>query len=415
MVFLTLNLHVAATPSDPSGSPPQPDDQSLPQGSTLLSTIITNNASAYLYTPSDLLSQRAALNYSASWFTVLPTSQPDTAYFDFFQNGSTMSTTDGWPSESVVELTYARRMLVGYGEIDPQLAHYNFSGDAKTIFPANYMASNHNVPATTAGDCFFQPGVTELARINSSWAISSLGDGGIIPTDEIPTYIDQARNTTNCGISPILNATLGNASAGEHLEPYLAFVGGSYWSWDVNEPASSPGDGETDDDDCAVLDAISGRWQAIDCGQSHYGACRVGNAPYEWRISSSDAPYARIGAACDPKQTFDAPRTALESSYLLHAWRSHRSRDEGVDKLLWLNFNDLDVSTCWVRGENSTCPYGGAPQQQARRIAVPVAGAIIVFALTALTILVKCAGHRRSSKRRSRRGDGGWDYEGVPS
>ena len=46
---------------------------------------------------------------------------------------------------------------------------------------------------------------------------------------------------------------------------------------------------------------------------------------------------------------------------------------------------------------------------------VPV-GWIITLLLAALTVFVKCAANRQTSRRgRRRKGDEGWDYEGVPS
>jgi len=52
--------------------------------------------------------------------------------------------------------------------------------------------------------------------------------------------------------------------------------------------------------------------------------------------------------------------------------------------------------------------------QQRREVLIPTIAAIIVLLLTALTLFVKCNVNRRMSRRR-KRGEGGWDYEGVPS
>lgn len=49
-----------------------------------------------------------------------------------------ISTEDGWPSESFIEFAQSKRLLVGYGIVDPQMQNYNFSGDQSTIFPAGY-------------------------------------------------------------------------------------------------------------------------------------------------------------------------------------------------------------------------------------------------------------------------------------
>jgi hypothetical protein len=37
------------------------------------------------------------------------------------------STEDGWPAESYVEFSKSKRLLIGWGTIDLQMAGYNFS------------------------------------------------------------------------------------------------------------------------------------------------------------------------------------------------------------------------------------------------------------------------------------------------
>ena len=91
-----------------------------------------------------------------------------------------------------------------------------------------------------------------------------------------------------------------------------------------------------------------------------------------------------------------------------------RERDVDSDDLLWVNFNDLDAESCWVVGQNQTCPYANGVSDD-RTVIVPTVSAVIVFVLAALTIFVKCAANRQKSRHRKRRVDDGWDYEGVPS
>ncbi|KAI7525095.1 hypothetical protein KC331_g17731, partial [Hortaea werneckii] len=108
---------------------------------------------------------------------------------------------------------------------------------------------------------------------------------------------------------------------------------------------------------------------------------------------------------------FATPRTALENTYLVNAWREYlqehpnpnsntNTQNNGAsqsnDELLWLNFNNLDATTCWVLGQNTTCPYISTMVSETRQVVVPTVAAVIVF-------------------RRKRRGEDGWDYEGVPS
>lgn len=416
-------MHAAASASDPSGPAQAPSKNNLPQGETLLSAELARNASAYLYTPSALLNQRDDLNRSGSWFSLYGASHPLSSYFDIERDGNKLSSPDGWPSESFVELPgVSTRLTVGFGSIDPQMSAYNTSGDQSTIFPAGYLESNTYVTFTSAGDiatgCFFNTMETSIANVNSSWAVSTLGSGISISTEEVSTYLSQARNLTACGISPMLNATLEDVSADEAFQPYLAFAQSTVWSWMAGQPVNTTRRPDLGDFQCAALNSTSGNWRALDCGESRHGACRVGSEPYQWTISDAMVPYDRVDLACDDDQTFDVPRTALENSYLVSAWQEYKagSNDDGLDEMLWLNFNDLDVSSCWVVGQNTTCPYSGQQEQQTRRIVVPVVGGVIVFVLTALTILVKCAGNRQTSKkRRRRRGEDGWDYEGVPS
>lgn len=145
----------------------------------------------------------------------------------------------------------------------------------------------------------------------------------------------------------------------------------------------------------------------------HYYACRRNGALYDFAISGQRSDYA--GASCPGDSMFDVPRTGLQNTYLLRAWQTERSEDDRPDELLWLNFNNIDSELCWVRGQNSTCPYVRRASNN-RTVVVPTIAAIALFALAVLTVLVKCASNRRNSKRsRRRRGGDGWDYEGVPS
>ncbi|KAF2213287.1 hypothetical protein CERZMDRAFT_96948 [Cercospora zeae-maydis SCOH1-5] len=419
-LFLTLNVHAAASASTPDGPARRPEDNNLPEGGSLLSSIMNVNVSSYIYTPRELLDQRNDLN-SSSWLTTFGVSDPISEYFSLEERGDAQFTPDGWPGENFLESPgYAKRLLVGFGTVDPQMANYNFTGDSSTIFPSQYLKSNRNVTFTSGGTvatgCFFNPEQTDVAQINSSFALSTVGSGETVPSDQLSTYFEQGRNLTRCGISPILNATLGNASAGRDYTPYRDFVLSTVWSWGPGEPVNITGE-DVNEFSCAALNATSGTWLASDCSQSRYGACRVGNERYDWQVSGSDAPYERVELACKSDHNFDAPRTALENQYLLSTWRNYLAQTDSDDvgELLWLNFNALNVQACWVIGQNSTCPYDGTQDVASRRVIVPVVGGVIVFVLTGLTILVKCAGKRRTSRRRRRRGEDGWDYEGVPS
>ncbi|EME86067.1 uncharacterized protein MYCFIDRAFT_133100 [Pseudocercospora fijiensis CIRAD86] len=418
---LVLNLHAASPSSDPTGSAEQPGDDQLPQGSSLLSSIISSNMSVYTYPFSDLLSQRANLNGSRSWFAVPPEYQPDAAFFEVNNTGSTISTPDGWPSESYVELSQAKRVLVGFGDVDPQMQNYNFAADEVLMFPQGFLESARDVTLAADGNvtsgCFFAAASTSIGNANSSWAVSPLGNNTDALPQQLGYIVQQGQDIVRCGISPVLNYTLNNITADRDFRPYQAFAESSIWSWASGQPINASALDDYNNYRCAALNSSSGFWEAADCGVSRYAACRIGNEPYKWAISEADAPYDRVELGCDDNQAFDAPRTALENAHLLYTWQTYRSQysDDDDKPLLWLNFNDLDVAACWVVGQNTSCPYEGPPGQETRTIVVPVVGGIIVLVLTVLTICVKCAGNRQTAKRRRRRGDDGWDYEGVPS
>lgn len=411
--YMILNLHAAASASNPGGSARQPSMDALPSNGNLLSSVVNTNLSIYLYTPSRLSQQRANLNMSAGWFDVPLGEQPDSAYFETTGVGGHSATQDGWPSESYIEIGQAMRLLVGFGQVDPQMSSYNFSGDAATIFPPGYLQSPRELTfdgATITNGCFFNAGVDSLDMVNSSWATFSLESGQADAADL------EASSLTNCGVSPVLNESL-SVTADQAFEPYQAYVLSTIWSWGPHEPSNSSNSTQATSDAnvrCAALNSTSGRWQAADCNGNHYGACRVASQPYQWRISDATKTYEKV--SCQGNATFDVPQTALENQYALEAWRKYTTQSDPDDALLWLNFNSLDAQTCWVVGQNATCPYlPGESKGQVRQVVVPVVAAVLIFTVSVLVILTKCAANRRTSKRRRRRGDDGGDYEGVPS
>jgi len=335
---LLMNLHAAAPLSDPTSPAIQPSTSELPQGANLLSSVILANNSAYLYTSSELLSQRRDLSASHGWFDVPTSMQPVTAYFTIEQGNGHPLTHNGWPSESFIELYEGKRLLASYGYIDPQMAQYNFSGDASYIFPQGYLQDQRTVVTNAAGvdsGCFFQSGVYEVANVNNSWATTSVTPGALA----LSLFDGDISNITGCGISPVLNATLGNVTAAENFLPYQEYVEASIWPWAAGEPqsTSSNGDGEQEAR-CATLNITSGRWQATNCGQWYFPACRIGNSPYQWAIGTARGQYASVDRACEGNSTFDTPQTALENSYLTSTWRRYRNDNNDVnEELLWVN------------------------------------------------------------------------------
>lgn len=418
---LTLNLHSAKLSSDPGGSSLAPRQAQLPRNNNLLSNLLSSNSSQYLYTSENLQTQRADLNASDNWFGVARKYVPDASFFEVENAGSYSYTPNGWPSESYVEFAKAKRLFVGFGRIDPQMSGYNFSADASTIFPAGYLDAYRTVSVSDTGNvtegCVFQPNVTSVANVNSSFALATVTNIG----DSEDDRLYEAGNLTACGIAPILNTTLHNATADANPVAYKAYFLESVWSWAADEPRNMTYNRDDSDSStanrCAVLNATSRRWQTDDCANTHHTACRIGNQPYGFRISDDQASYMKADDACPDNTSFAVPRTALENSYLISAWTSFRSQHNigPGEELLFMDLNDLNTATCWVVGQNATCPYQQQSGTSSRAVVVPTVAAVIVFVLTLATIFVKCAANRQNTRRKRRRGDEGWDYEGVPS
>ncbi|KAK4982106.1 Maintenance of telomere capping protein 6 [Elasticomyces elasticus] len=420
MQYLVLNLHAAAPTSDPRSPASKPDSNGLPAPNELLSQIINDRLSLYTYNPTQLLEERTDLNHS--WYSTVKANQPDPAYYHSeIAPNSVHSTPDGWPSESYAELQHAKRILFGFGHVDAQMQEYNFTGDASTIFPQEYIQANHDVGVSSAGTvdtgCFFNGDLESVSSVNSSWSSSnqpSSQGSGAAPDS---TLFVTATDLINCGISPILNQSLSNSTAESNISPYMDYVKVALWSWAPNQPANvSVRAGSTSQFRCAAINTTSpgsGQWQVADCKGSYYAACREASLPYAWHLSSERASYTDSNELCGNNATFSVPHTSLENRHLIAAiQRSHLS--PGSDNLVWVDFNDLDVPGCWVSGLNQTCPYINDMNEQQRKVVVPVVAAVVVFVLAALTLFIKCAANRRSSKRR-RKGENGWDYEGVPS
>ena len=417
--YIILNLHAAVPGTRSSTNATELPTEDLPRSSNALSSKLAPFMAKYLYTPEDLDSQRSDLNSSGSWYAVIRFDEPDSAYFHVNDGGSgDSSTPDGWPSESFVEINRAKRVFAGFGHIDSQMQNYNFSADASIMFPSHYLQSRTSVKTKSNGKikngCFFDPNENTISSTNNSWAIADDPNDVSGGLGSAQIELNTAANLTLCGISPILNETLGNMTADQEYTRYSDFAQSTIWSWAPGEPRIGDDRNSRLDNRCAIMSAKSGFWQTEDCAERHYSACRHGGQPYAWRISSSEATYTEAGLGCEDESEFSVPRTALENVYLVHTWKQARSSRDIDDDFVWVNFNDIDALNCWVVGQNATCPY--LPHMSNNRtVIVPTVAAVIVFVLAALTVFVKCAANRQHSKSRRRRGDDGWDYEGVPS
>lgn len=90
-----------------------------------------------------------------------------------------LSTHDGWPSEAYIEFEKSKRLLLGWGTVDPQMLGYNFSGDSGTIFSRGYLEDiQTDLNATASGQltngCFLSNDTDHISQDNSSWALGTM-------------------------------------------------------------------------------------------------------------------------------------------------------------------------------------------------------------------------------------------------
>lgn len=430
MCLLEFSLHAAASASDPQAPAPKPTN--LPTSDSFVGTIFSSALSPYMYTPDLLASERSNLN--TSWYDVEETRMPISQYLntETMANGN-INTTDGWPNAAYILFALTKRVLLAWGEVDPQMDGYNFSGDS-TVFSSGTFDADVAVQATSDGTitkgCLYSADDTDVFSVNASWKSSQLQDDNLQLTSysSFQPFLDFCRNLTICGISPELNQTLLNQTADASPVPYFNVSQGNSWVWATGEPRnqSSSDDSEQSNFRCALMDiteSYHGRWRVEHCDQSYRAACRSSNQPYLWQLSDNTVEFTDSADACPNNSSFSAPRTGLELTYLynyllslsngtINTKAEHGDSGSGV----WVNFNSLDVQGCWTnQGANATCSYSvDKDTTHERTVLVPVIASIVVLAITAVTLFVKCNTNRRMSKRR-KRGEGGWDYEGVPS
>ncbi len=412
LLYVLFNVHITNSETSTGDAVEELGLADLPGPNQLLSTVLNQSLSDYLYTPTLLDNDRANLN--ASWYDVADDSLPDAFYLETDVGPDNIHRSEnGWPNERYVEFEQSKRLLVGFGDIDSQMNNYNVSGESTTLFGPNILESARELEfsedGTVTRGCLVNQETKNSIDDDASWAVST----GAGTPDSDSTALDgateEAAAITKCGISPILSQTLLNKTADEDVSAYLAFTTGAIWSWAPGEPRNI-----TEGASCALLDGTNGgRWVTADCSETHYAACRSPGLPYVWGITNSPVPYASSADACPGGTAFSVPRTALENSYLL-ATLAEQAEDER--RRVWVDFNSLDVPGCWVSGQDSQCPYRDNQDEiRARAVLVPVIAAVVVFVLAMLTLFVKCNNNRLNSKRRRRRKQDGWDYEGVPA
>ncbi|KAF9893663.1 hypothetical protein FE257_009831 [Aspergillus nanangensis] len=431
--YITFNLHVAASPMTPNKPPAEVPNTDLPTHSERIGELLDNRLLAYIYTPAQLDDERRNLN--ESWYEVDDGYKPIAEYFTTTINvDGTQSTPDGWPCTKYVQLAREKRLLLEYGSIDPQLDEYVLIPDeTEVLFPPGYLSDTVPVASADSGSldsgCLYDPEAYLVSEVNTSWAMSSR-----IP---VPAYLNESYglvdlsamvvNLTACGLTPTLNDTLFNTTADIDTRPYRNVSLSSSWAWAVGEPQDSAITQEMDApkrERCAVMDmSLNGHWRSANCSEPRRAACRVEHLPYTWTLSNTTYTYEDAYArACQGRLSMDAPRTGLENTYLYRHLLSQSN--DVIDptstlpalKEVWLDFNSLDIASCWVTGgPGAECPYASDPQQlEKRTVLVAAIAGIVICIIAALTLFVKCNANRRNT-RRGRRVIQGWEYEGVPT
>lgn len=411
-----INLHVAA----PWDRPTEPDNltaNQLPRSNETISSYL-DNLDDVLYKPGRLLSDRRNLN--TSWFRrETANSFPLLNYYNLIHldNGD-IATDDGWPNEDFVQVALGKRMLVGFGTIDDDISIYNTSADGDRVYPPNYITAAQSVTYEDSGElssgCFYNPNEFTVDQVNNSWAVATIDQ--VSP----PNLGNAADNLTTCGMTQLLNVTLEGITADVQAGPYQDFGNNAVFGWAYGQPQNdSSVSTNVGKFRCALMvssDAYRGHWRVEYCNAGYRAACREANSPYLWRISSYTVPYGSGDAACTGNTTFDVPRTGLEQRYLYNKILADSVNDSGLLNGVWINFNSLDYQNCWVTtGVNGSCPYfSNQSATHSRHILIPTIAALIVLILTVLTIFAKFSANARNSRIR-RRGEGGWDYEGIPS
>jgi hypothetical protein len=435
IAYLVLNIHAAAPANLPYSPATKPPPHLMPNSnsSTLIEDIVKSDLSDKLYTPKELQDDRDDLN--SSWLDVQWNNKPLRGYYKTSRDSDDrLSTKDGWPTETFAEFGEFQRLLVGFGDVDPQMEDYDFDADSDTIFAPNELLKIHNTSitrdGTTQSGCLFSPADQNKGPLtsNASWASSSIPQLTIPTNPNTTTPIPAISNLTACGLSPILNTTFpSNQTADQNPTPYLAIAHSSLWSWAPSEPknATNPRKHSRSRNTCAVLsasDPYPGRWYTADCKTHRRAACQSQSNPWDWRISSTGNSYFHAGEPdnhiCPDDYTFSVPHTALENTYLLHALRSPPPGGIEEEEPIYINLNSLHTPQCWtLGGPNATCPYTPRLQQdQWRVVVIPTIAAVIIFVLAAATAFVKGAANRREMRRGKRRVRGeSWEYEGVPS
>ena len=418
ITFLNLNIHAAASLSDPNESAPQLTRDQAPQSGNILSEVVNGNLSSLLYTPATLREQRANLN--SSWYNVEWDNLPAQGYYQTSKNSAgNFFTESGWPTEALIEFQEFKRVIASFGTVDQQMAAYDISGDLDYIFPPGTITEQRQTSFATNGQvssgCYFASSENTVAtQANSSFARASPPTISTDANPDLNSSIPAVSNLTRCGIIPFLNQSLAGTTADKNPLPYAAYVHSTLWSWAPGQPLNVT-QGSSTANRCAIMtnSPYPGRWEVTDCGNRYRAACQNPRQPYDWEVSSDTSDFNTADFLCRSPLQFAVPHTALENVHLHAALQRSREPNEPV----YIDLNQLGTADCWVIGINGTCPYlQSTDTNRTRIVVIPTVAAVIIFVCAALTFFIKCASNRREDRRgRGRKMVGGWEYEGVPS
>ena len=426
VTYITFNLHAAASSSTPDDPMPVLSAPQLPTDDESLHNIASAELGEYIYTPVHLATDRS--NLEKSWFKVPPKYRPVSEYLTVTEDddGNKISP-DGWPCSMYIQYASEQRSLLMLGSVDAELKNYDVPRDHNVLFPTGSLAPS-TYASSSANDtwqsaCLYQHGATHVSQANTSWAAwyAIPPRDAANNTNALGELAHLVQNSTRCGMSPTLNTALLNVTADDNLNVYWNISRSASWSWAIGEPGGAELRQNSEAQACALMDtSLGGYWRTEDCGEVRYAACRVGDKPFAWTLSEKRVPFSGAADACPDDGSFSLPRTGLENTYLYNEVLSRASIDPASahawQREVWLNYNCRDLRGCWVSGSlGAPCPYETNPRKlQQRTVRAAAISSIIICAVFALTIFVKCNTNRRKSRRRKRQIDG-WEYEGVPS
>ncbi|KAI8968994.1 hypothetical protein BDF20DRAFT_892713 [Mycotypha africana] len=319
-----------------------------------------------------------------------------------------METSFWWP-EWLNLIDRKVQIIFGFGTFDPPVSR-TFkltSFDNDMIFSASSINGLMNT-TTAATDVACSPTLSSPVNSNVSWAFVS---------DRIrPFTYFSANNATQCGYSPYFThanysdsaSSIHNVDDTGHLSDNVL---STIWSWDINEPAVTPGQGNNmyhnNQKRCAAIVKSTGRWRSMDCNGYYRVACKRMDAPYDWLVTNDTVTYdyALSPDICPQHYTFDVPRLPRDNTALRFALSKMENKLKEDDKV-WINLNLVYTAddSCWVIGRYGNCWW---LQETGQRfpglVTTSIVSGLIILILVGFFVWVKCARLIRNRHSKSRK------------